>query len=97
MAYSEDRVRLESELKHAKTDLRQDLAQVRQKVQYARVELSPTNFIRHKFWLLSGVAFAMGLLLGYRRVPLEEIVKPVTRTMLNTASKQVTLRAIRGD
>jgi hypothetical protein len=95
MDQSDDRLRLKSELEHAKTDLRQDLSQVRQKFQDTRVELSPTSFIRHEFWLISSVAFVMGLLLGYRRVPLDEIVKPVTRTMLNTAGKRATLRVMR--
>jgi hypothetical protein len=96
MADSADREQLAAELESAKADLRHDLAQVRHKAQQTRAELSPANFVRDKLWLVAGVAFALGLVLGYRRVPLDEIAKPAARTILSTAGKQAAVRAIRG-
>jgi hypothetical protein len=96
MADREDLQRLESELESAKANLREDVSQVQHTLQQTRAELSPTNFIRDRLWLVSGIAFALGLLLGYRRIPLSEIAKPAARTTLSTAAKQAAMRAVRG-
>jgi hypothetical protein len=96
MAYSDDDDQVESELEDAKTDLRQDLSQVRQKIQETRAQLSPLILFATNY-VAVGVAFALGLLRGYLRVPLlDDIAKPVVPTVLSTEGKGAARRPIRG-
>jgi hypothetical protein len=95
MVSSEDIHQLESELEHEKAALREDVSHIKQKVQKTRAQLSPTNLVRENILLFSGIALALGFILGYRGVPLEKIAKPAARSILSTAGKQAAGRAIR--
>jgi hypothetical protein len=60
---------LESDLQEEKRDLRHDLEQITEKARETRAEVSPTNLVREKIFLLSALALAFGFALGYRRSP----------------------------
>jgi hypothetical protein len=87
---------LEVELERCKQDLQQDLSQIESKLHQTRVRLRPTTIIGEKVHLLLGVSFAIGFALGYWDVPLEDIGKPVARTIMSTVGRQIAVRAIRG-
>jgi hypothetical protein len=71
MSASEDVHRLQSELENKKSDLREDTAQINEKLQRIRAELNPTKLIEQRIFRLAGLAFALGFALGYRGVPVE--------------------------
>jgi hypothetical protein len=96
MSASEDVHRLQSQLEHQKSDLREHTSQINEKLQEARAQLSPTKVVQQRIFLLSGLAFALGFALGYRGVAVEEFGKPVARAVLTTSGKQAATRAIRG-
>jgi hypothetical protein len=96
MSPSKETQGLEAELEQGKQDLRQDLSQIEDKLHQTRVRLSPSTLIREKALLMLGVGFALGFVLGYWDVPLEDIGKPVARTMATTVGKQIAARALKG-
>jgi hypothetical protein len=96
MNASEDVHRLESKLEHQKSELREHTAQISQKIQETRAQLSPTKVVQQRIFLLSGLAFVLGFALGYRGVPVEEFGKPAARAVLTTVGKEAATRAIRG-
>jgi hypothetical protein len=57
MNASEEVRRLKSELEHQQSDLREHSAQINQKIQETRAQLTDTYLFRHRVLLLSGVAF----------------------------------------
>jgi hypothetical protein len=71
-------------------------AQISQKIQETRAQLSPTKVVQQRIFLLSGLAFVLGFALGYRGVPVEEFGKPAARAVLTTVGKEAATRAIRG-
>ena len=85
---------LESDLEDEKRDLRKDLESITEKARETRAELSPTSFVRERVFLLSGLALALGFALGYRGFPIEDVGKPVARTVLSSIGKQVGKRAV---
>jgi hypothetical protein len=85
---------LESDLQDEKRDLRQDLAEIADKARETRAELNPMNLVREKIFLLSGWALVLGFALGYRRFPIEDVGKPVARTVLSSVGKQAGKRAV---
>ena len=102
MNANEEVHRLKSELEHQQSDLREHSAQINQKIQETRAQLTDTYLFCHRVLLLSGVAFALGFALGYRGVSVdelrvEELGKPVARTILTTAGKQTARRVISGN
>ena len=42
------------------------------------------------------LSFAIGFVLGYWDVPVEDIGKPMARTMATTVERQIAVRAIKG-
>ena len=96
MSTSEETHWLEAELEKYKQDLHQDLSQIENKLHQARTRLRPTNFIGEKALMVLGLSFALGFVLGYWDVPIEEIGKPVVRTMAIMAGRQIAVRAIKG-
>jgi|HubBroStandDraft_6_1064221.scaffolds.fasta_scaffold1462370_2 hypothetical protein len=90
--------KLESELESDKEELRRDLSEISRKAQETKAELSPNNLVRERLFLFSALAFAIGFLMGYRDVPLEEFATPAARAALTTAGiragAQVGRRAI---
>jgi hypothetical protein len=88
--------RLESDLEHEKEDLREDITRISNKLKATRANLGPTKLVQGRVFLLSGLTLGLGFALGYRGVPVEEIGGPVARSMLATAGKQATIRAIKG-
>jgi hypothetical protein len=86
--------RLESDLQNEKQDLRQDLEEIAEKARETRAELNPMNLVREKIFLLSGLALALGFALGYRRFPIEDVGKPVARTVLSSIGKQAGKHAV---
>jgi hypothetical protein len=93
---NEEKHRLESDLEHEKEDLREDIARINIKLKETRANLSPAKLVQGGIFLLSGVTLGLGFALGYRGVPIEEIGRPVARTILTTAGKQAATQAIRG-
>jgi hypothetical protein len=94
----EDIRRLESELERHKEELHEDAAQLSAKVQETRAELSPNNLARNKVLLLSGIAFALGFLLGwrsYRAVPVIKIGDTRVPSGLKPTGKPVEVRVLR--
>jgi hypothetical protein len=87
---------LEADLEDEKRHLREDVGQITEKARETRAELSPTNLVRGKIFLLSGLALALGFAIGYRRFPVEEVGKPVVRRVLSTVAKKTGKRAVRG-
>jgi uncharacterized protein YneF (UPF0154 family) len=107
MGACEEIRRLESELELNKQNLHEDAAQIRHKIDETKAELSPTNLVRRRVYLILGLAFSVGFIAGYflewRRIRpeqvarpvLEHIGKPAARTMASTAGKQLITSAIR--
>jgi hypothetical protein len=107
MSASEEIHRLESDLETSKRNLREDAAQIHQKIDKTKAELSPTNLIRKRSYLTLGAALAAGFAAGYflewRKIEpkqaagpiLEHIGKPAVRSILTTAGKQLVTNAIR--
>ena len=95
MTASENLHRLESDLEDKKSDLREDLEQISAKARETRAELSPMNLVRERIFLLSGLALALGFVLGYRGFPAEKVGKPVARTVLGGAGKEAAKCAMR--
>jgi hypothetical protein len=108
MSTSHDIRKLESQLETQKHDLREDASQISEKFEATKAQLSPSNFVRERPILVPVTAlllgFALGYLLGRRKVPMETIAqsavehigKPVIRSVLTTAGKEAVTRAIRG-
>jgi hypothetical protein len=96
MSTGEETHRLEAELQRSKQDLQHDLSQIENKLNQTRARLRPTTFIGEKALLVLSVSCALGFVLGYWDVPLEDIGQPVARTMAATVGKQIVVRAIRG-
>ena len=67
MSASEEIRRLESELEIEKQILREDTAQVRHKIGEIKAELSPTNLVRKRIYLVLGGALLVGFAVGYFR------------------------------
>jgi hypothetical protein len=63
--------------------LREDTAQINEKLQRTRAQLNPTKLIEQRIFRLAGLAFALGCALGYRGVPMEEFRKPAARVADN--------------
>jgi hypothetical protein len=93
---SEEIQRLESDLEHEKEDLREDVTRINNKLKKTRANLSPAKLVQGRVFLLSGLTLGLGFALGYRGVPIEEIGRPVARTILTTAGKQAATQAIKG-
>jgi hypothetical protein len=87
---------LESDLEAEKQELREDLQLITEKARETRAELSPTNLVREKIFLLLGVSLALGFLIGYRRVPIEDMSKPVARGVLGTFGNRADRRSFWG-
>jgi hypothetical protein len=49
------------------------LESLTEKARETRAELSPTNLVREKIFLLSRLALALGFALGYRGFPIEDV------------------------
>jgi hypothetical protein len=96
MSTSEETHWLEAELERCKQDLHQDLSQLENKLHQTRARLRPTTFIGEKALLVLSLSFALGFVLGYWDVPIEDIGKPVARTMATTVGRQIAVRAIKG-
>jgi hypothetical protein len=56
---------LQTDLQDEKRDLREDLEQISEKARETRAELNPTNLVRERIFLLSGLALALGFAIGY--------------------------------
>jgi hypothetical protein len=98
MANDEDIRRLESELERHKEELHEDAAQLSAKVQEARAELSPNNLAQNRVLVLSGIAFVLGFLLGwrsYQAVPVIKIGDAQVPAGLKPAQKPVEVRLLR--
>jgi hypothetical protein len=93
---NEEKRGLESDLEDEKEDLREDIARINTKLKETRANLSPAKLVQERVFLLSGLTLGLGFALGYRGVPVEEIGRPVARTILTTAGKQAVTQAIRG-
>src|SRR5215472_628897 len=89
MSTSEETHWLEAELEKCKQDLHQDLSQIENKLHQTRARLRPTALIEGKGLLVLSLSFALGFVLGYWEVPIEDIGKPVARTMAATVGKQI--------
>jgi predicted nucleic acid-binding Zn-ribbon protein len=63
---SENVHELESDLENEKRALREDFEQISEKTREIRAELSPTNLVRERIYLFSGLALVLGFVLGYR-------------------------------
>jgi hypothetical protein len=85
---SENLHRLESDLEDEKRDLRNDIESITGKARETRAALSPTSLVRERIFLLSGLALALGLALGFRGFAIEDVGKPVARTVLSSIGKQ---------
>jgi hypothetical protein len=85
---SENLHRLESDLEDEKRDLRKDIESITGKARETRAALSPTSLVRERIFLLSGLALALGLALGFRGFAIEDVGKPVARTVLSSIGKQ---------
>jgi hypothetical protein len=96
MSTSEETHWLEAELERSKQDLHQDLSQLENKLHQTRARLRPATFIEEKALLVLSLSFALGFVLGYWNVPIEDIGKPVARTMATTVGRQIAVRAIKG-
>src|SRR5690349_15004276 len=108
MSTSDDIRRLESKLEADKRHLHEDAFQISDKIEETKANLSPTDFVRERVILISGVALLLGLALGYllgrRELPVEAVAqpavehlpKPVARRMLTTAGREAVAHAIRG-
>ena len=99
MANDEDMRWLESELERRKEELHEDAAQISAKVQETRAELSLSHLAQDKVLLLSGIAFALGFLLGwrsYRTVPVIKIGDARPPSLgLKPAAKPIEVRLLR--
>src|SRR5689334_5140130 len=107
MSAKEEVHRLESELEINKQHLHEDAAQIRQKIDETKAELSPTNLIRNRRYLAIGVAlsagFAAGYFLEWRKIQPRQVASPVidhignpaARSIVTTAGKQLVTNAIR--
>jgi hypothetical protein len=85
---------LESDLQDEKRDLRQDLAEIADKARETTAErffLVPSSSDSAP---LAGWALVLGFALGYRRFPIEDVGKPVARTVLSSVGKQAGKRAV---
>jgi hypothetical protein len=71
---SENLHRLESDLEDEKRDLRKDIESITGKARETRAALSPTSLVRERIFLLSGLALALGLALGFRGFAIEDVV-----------------------
>jgi hypothetical protein len=71
---SENLHRLESDLEDEKRDLRNDIESITGKARETRAALSPTSLVRERIFLLSGLALALGLALGFRGFAIEDVV-----------------------
>ena len=96
MSTSEETQSLEAELERYKQDLHQDLSRIENKLHQTRARLRPTAFIGEKALLVLSFSFALGFILGYWDVPIEDIGKPVASTMAATVGKQIAVHAITG-
>jgi hypothetical protein len=87
---------LESDLEAEKQELREDLQLITEKARETRAELSPTNLVREKIFLLLGVSLALGFLIGYRRDPIENMSEPVARGVLGAFGNRADRRSFWG-
>lgn len=106
MSASEEIRRLESELEISRQNLREDAAQIRNKIDETKAELSPTNLVRRWTYVALGAAivtgFAVGYFLDWRKAPqqiagpvLEHVGKPAAHSIVSTAGRQLATNAIR--
>jgi hypothetical protein len=63
---SENVHELESDLEDEKRALREDFEEISEKTREIRAELSPTNLVRERIYLFSGLALVLGFVLGCR-------------------------------
>ena len=63
---SENIKRLNLELKNEERHLREDLTEIKSKIQAARTELSPSKLIEQRLLPISGLVLALGFALGSR-------------------------------
>jgi len=96
MSITEETHWLEAELERCKQDLQEDLSQIENKLHQTRTRLRPTTFIGEKALLVLSVSLVLGFVFGYWDIPFEDIGKPLARTMLTTAGRQIAVRAIKG-
>jgi hypothetical protein len=96
MSMTEQTHSLEAELEQSKWDLHENLSEIASKLRHSRVGAGPAGMVREQPLVALGFALLCGLLLGYWDVPFKDIGKPVARTMLATAAKQMAVRAIKG-
>jgi hypothetical protein len=108
MSNSQDIGRLELELETHKREFREDTSRIKDKIQETKAELSPTNLVQKRVLLFTGMAFLLGFAVGFifkrPREAVEQVGKPVARTLLTSAgkqaatsaAKQVATRAIEG-
>jgi hypothetical protein len=96
MSTSERTHRLEAELERCKQDLHQDLSQLENKLHQTRAKLRLITFIGERALPVLSLSFALGFVLGYWDVPIEDIGKPMARTMATTVERQIAVRAIKG-
>jgi hypothetical protein len=96
MSLSEETHWLKTELENSRRDLQADLSQIQNKLHRTRARLRPATLLGEKTLLVLGVSFALGFVLGYLDVPIEDIGRPVARTMVATVGKRIAVRAIKG-
>ncbi|MBF6570697.1 MAG: hypothetical protein IVW54_17670 [Candidatus Binataceae bacterium] len=94
MSATENIQSLERELENTRQDLRETVTEINHKVKETRARLSPTAIVQQRpLWFL-GLSMLLGLVLGYRGVPIEKVGVPAARTLLNTAGKRAAMRAV---
>jgi hypothetical protein len=87
--------RIQSEIEDSQERLREDVSQIKEKVDETRAQLSPTGMVQRRLPIFLGGAMALGFWIGYSNVPLPEIAAPAARTMLSSAGTHAAARLIR--
>jgi hypothetical protein len=107
MSPSEEIHLLESKLEMSIKNLREDTAQIHQKIDKTNAELSLTNLVRKRSYLTLGAALEAGFVAGYilewRKIEpkqvagpiLEHVGKPAACSIVTTTGKQLVTNAIR--
>jgi hypothetical protein len=67
---------LQAELEGSKQDLQQDLSEIENKLRLVRARLSPARLIVENALLALGFGLAVGFVLGWRDVRIEDLGKP---------------------
>ncbi len=87
--------RIQSEIALSQQRLREDVSQIKEKVDQTRAQLSPTGMIQKRLPLFLGGAAVFGFWIGYNNVPVPEIAAPEARTMVSAAVKRAAARPSR--